>query len=174
MRTNILPLAGFLVASGLFIACGGKDEPKTPVDSVGAPAGSATPSSTTTELSTDAGAGQKLEEKADKKKDPGRSPEELRAQIQTRREESRKCYDDAKKINPKLEGQVSVNFSVDVKGKVTEASLDSEQTTLTDEKVTSCLITFIKTFQFPESQRGMESKIRYPFVFTRGRDANAK
>ncbi len=165
MRTTILPLAFLLVACG-----GSKEEPKTQA-SVPETHASASVPSTTTELPANTGTGQKLEEK---KTDPGRSPEEIRALILTRREESRRCYDEQKKLHPKLEGQVSVGFTIDVKGKVTDVALDSEQTTLTDEKVTTCLVSFIKTFTFPESARGMESKIRYPFVFTRGKEINAK
>ncbi len=166
MRTILFPIALTLVACG-----GSHEEPKTPTSAPETHASASVPA-TTTELPPSTGTGQKPEEK--KKGDPGRTPEDIRALILTRREESRRCYDEQKKINPKLEGQVSVSFTIDVKGKVTEASLDSEQTTLTDEKVTSCLVAFVKTFTFPESARGMESKIRYPFVFTRGKEANAK
>ena len=72
------------------------------------------------------------------------------------------CYEEAIARDPKLEGKVVVEFTVE-KGKITDATV--VQTTLDDVKTEACILTTMKTWAFP-LVKGTVS-VTYPFVFKR-------
>lgn len=75
----------------------------------------------------------------------------------------RDCYEKALKKNPGLKGDLTVKFVVDPVGKVKTAELNVERSTLTEPSLVECALTAVKSIQFPESSRGFESKVNYPF-----------
>lgn len=172
------------------IACGG---PKTPVDATKADGGPATPPSsatapvddagpttTTTDTLGDAGSGQKLPPVAstasapadagrgdggEHTADPGRSAKDIEAMVKSHRDEARKCYDDALKDHPGIEGDLVITWKVGADGAITKIDVNAARSTITEPSVVSCVIGVIKRIKFAPSPRGYESTYNYPFNF---------
>jgi len=71
------------------------------------------------------------------------------------------CYESELRLNPKLEGKVTVEFTIARTGTVTDARVISS--TLHSAKVEGCMIKTIKRWRFPRPDD--EAIIAYPFVF---------
>jgi len=71
------------------------------------------------------------------------------------------CYESELRLNPKLEGKVTVEFTIARTGTVTEARVISS--TLHSAKVEGCMVKTIKRWRFPRPDD--EAIIAYPFVF---------
>jgi hypothetical protein len=82
------------------------------------------------------------------------------------RKAARKCYEDARKNDRDLKGDVVIHFVLNPQGKVKLAELNQERSTLKAPSVVDCVIGVIKSIQFPKSSRGMETSTNYPFNFT--------
>lgn len=186
MRT---PLCACLVAVGI-VACGGAKQqapaaagaspsvPSSPPDAPAPPA-STTPTTTTTATLSDVGdGGTKLEESPARPEgerapkgskphthDPGRSPEDIRAIVVAHRDEARACYDKALKDHPGIEGDLVIQWTIDPKGSVTAASLDTSRSTITESGVVMCVAEVIRKIQFAPSAGRFETKAHYPFNF---------
>jgi hypothetical protein len=85
--------------------------------------------------------------------------------VQQNRKPIRKCYDDARKDLPTLAGDMTIEFTLDPKGKIRSAKLDANKSTLKSAAVSDCIVAYLKTLQFPASSRGMDSTVHYPFNF---------
>jgi hypothetical protein len=85
--------------------------------------------------------------------------------VKDNRKAVRACYDKARKDLPTLQGDMTIFFVLDADGKVKQAELNQERSTLKSPEVVSCAIDVIKSLKFPPSSRGMESKVNYPFNF---------
>jgi len=108
--------------------------------------------------------------------EPGRSLGDIAAIVKARREDARVCYDKALPSHPGMEGNLDIKWTIDPKGTVTEASLDSSKSQILDQGVATCVIDIIKKIKFAESKKGFETHAHYPFdfhprTFTPGKDA---
>ena len=81
------------------------------------------------------------------------------------RDRFRGCYDKVQAKVPELQGDLTLYFVLDAQGKVREAALNEERSTLKHPEVTKCVIFEIKNLKFPASSKGLETKVNYPFNF---------
>ncbi|WP_394824336.1 AgmX/PglI C-terminal domain-containing protein [Pendulispora albinea] len=193
MRTPFFATMAFV--SSLVAACGGSsgaaDGPKSPSGEPGSssataaapPAAPVDPGPTTTTTSTLNSNGDlqgakltttsttTMETKGTGAPKPGaegevgRRREDVQAIIGARRDDARKCYDDALKRNPSLEGDLDVKWTIDPKGVVTDASVDEAKSQIHDESLGKCIVAIIQKIKFAESPKGFESRMHYPFNF---------
>jgi len=191
MRAPLLATMAFVTSFAVVAACGGSpsEDPKTPAsepgsaDGTGAPppAVDAGPATTTTSTLGSNGdlQGAKLtssssttvETKGEGGPRPngdgevGRRREDVQTIIGSRRDDARKCYDDALKRNPSLEGDLDVKWTIDPKGVVTDIAVDDSKSQIHDEALGKCVIAIIQKVKFAESPKGFESRMHYPFNF---------
>ena len=78
----------------------------------------------------------------------------------------RDCYNAGLSRDPKLEGQVIVEFVIEEDGSVSRARA-SDATNLADDEVTSCVVEAIGGWTFPEPSKG-KVIVTYPFNFSLG------
>jgi hypothetical protein len=95
-----------------------------------------------------------------------RTMDVIRKLVMDNRKAARKCYDDARKDQKDLQGDVVVHFVLDPEGKVKLAELNQERSTLKAPVVTDCVLGVIRSIHFPKSSRAMETSTNYPFNFT--------
>lgn len=72
------------------------------------------------------------------------------------------CYEKALAQDPTLEGKVTLTFTIDASGKVSEAGVGTS--TLGDAEVEKCMVNRLKKMRFPEPEAG-SLKVSYPIVF---------
>jgi hypothetical protein len=97
--------------------------------------------------------------------DAGRGPADIRALVVAHRDEARACYDRSLADHPGIEGDIVVTWTIDPKGNVTGASLDSSRSQIAEPTLVACLADIIKKIQFAPSTGGFETKAFYPFNF---------
>jgi hypothetical protein len=97
--------------------------------------------------------------------DPGRGPADIRAIIVAHRDEARGCYDKALLTHPGIEGDLVVQWTIDPKGAVTQVTLDTARSQITEPTVLACIGAVIRKLQFAASPGGFETKAFYPFNF---------
>ncbi len=103
---------------------------------------------------------------ADGKAPETRTMDVIRKLVMDHRKAARQCYDDARKTDKDLKGDVVIHFVLDPDGKVKSADLNQERSTLKAPKVADCVTGVIKSIPFPKSSRAMETTTNYPFNFT--------
>jgi hypothetical protein len=105
--------------------------------------------------------------------EPGRRVDDIKTIVGGRRDEARKCYDDALKKTSGLEGDLVIKWVIDPKGTVTEIAVDDSKSTIHDAELGKCVIAVIQKIKFAESPKGFESRMNYPFNFhPKGQQAN--
>jgi len=77
--------------------------------------------------------------------------------------EVRNCYEVELNRLPSLAGKVSVSFTIDPAGAVSEASVF--QSTLDSPGVEQCILSRVRRWKFPEPKGGGVCVINYPWVF---------
>jgi len=97
--------------------------------------------------------------------EPGRRRDDIQTIILVRRDEARACYDKGLKDHPGIEGDLTVKFTIDPQGTVTEASVDSSKSTINEPTVGNCIIEIIKKVKFAPSKLGFETRASYPYNF---------
>ncbi|MDB4996012.1 MAG: hypothetical protein JWM74_3444, partial [Myxococcaceae bacterium] len=106
--------------------------------------------------------------------EPGRRREDIQALIVAHRDEARKCYDDAFKTHPGIEGDIDIKWTINPKGAITDIMVDDTKSTIHETSVGTCIIAIIKTIKFAESPKGFETKTHYPYNFhPHGTQSNA-
>ncbi|MEO6599457.1 MAG: AgmX/PglI C-terminal domain-containing protein, partial [Polyangiaceae bacterium] len=95
-----------------------------------------------------------------------RTMDVIRKLVMDNRKAARKCYDDARRDQKDLKGDVVIHFVLNPEGKVKLAELNQERSTLNAQPVVDCVIGVIKSIPFPRSSRAMETSTNYPFNFT--------
>lgn len=102
--------------------------------------------------------------------DPGntetRTQEVIRQTFQRNRPQARACFDAELKKRPGLKGNLTVAFTIDPKGAVKEASINTDRSDLAIAELNTCIIDVVRKIAFPPSSRGFESKGNYPYNFT--------
>lgn len=77
----------------------------------------------------------------------------------------RTCYDVVQGKEPEIQGDMTIYFVLGSQGRVQEASLNEQRSTLKHPEVAKCIITELRKVQFPASSKGLETKVNYPFNF---------
>ncbi len=83
--------------------------------------------------------------------------------IKTRLAAIRACYERELRRNPTLEGKVTVQFSIQPRGNVTNVSITANTTG--DSAVAQCVSSTISRFRFNPGPEGGSVTYSYPFVF---------
>jgi len=73
------------------------------------------------------------------------------------------CYETELNKNPNLYGKVSVSFTIDGTGAVSDANVG--ETTMNNQNVENCMLTRVKRWTFPEPKGGGQVFVTYPWVF---------
>jgi TonB family protein len=97
--------------------------------------------------------------------EPGRSRQDIQTIIMARRDEARACYDKGLKDHPGIEGDLTVKWTIDPAGKVTDAAVDTSKSTINEPGVGACIVEIIKKVSFAPSKGGFETRANYPFNF---------
>ena len=87
----------------------------------------------------------------------------IRKVISGHRDQIRFCYELALQQSPSLAGKVSVQFAVGTQGLVSTARVANSSAP--SEKLSECLVSRVRTWQFPVGRAGGVSSVTYPFVF---------
>ncbi|RMG10349.1 MAG: hypothetical protein D6729_19630 [Deltaproteobacteria bacterium] len=87
----------------------------------------------------------------------------IRRVIRSHHAQIRYCYERELQRKPGLYGKITAKFVIAATGKVTTAKVQA--TTMNNRAVESCLISRIKTWQFPKPKGGGIVIVTYPFVF---------
>ncbi len=74
----------------------------------------------------------------------------------------RACYEDQLQKNPGLSGQVTMAFSINGAGAVTESNV--ARSTLGNPVTENCISARMKTWNFPKPVGGVTVKVNYPFL----------
>jgi hypothetical protein len=155
-----------------FVACGGSNAEApppaapAPADPAPAPAANAAPETAASSTPQSAAAAPAADESAapaDQEDD--RTMEVIAAVVKANRQKARDCYEKALKQNSGLKGDLVVHFTLKPNGKVKEATLNRERSTITEPSVVTCVIDVIRSLEYPKSSKGFESTVNYPFNF---------
>jgi hypothetical protein len=93
-------------------------------------------------------------------------PELIRKVVHDHRAQIRTCYETQLTTRPNLAGKLVSAWTIDPAGAVTEAR--TQESTLRDRAVETCVAARIKTWRFPIPKGGGEVFVTYPFIFTPG------
>jgi len=93
-------------------------------------------------------------------------PELIRKVVHEHRAQIRTCYETQLTTRPNLAGKLVSAWTIDPAGAVTEAH--TQESTLRDRAVETCVAAKIKTWRFPIPKGGGEVFVTYPFIFTPG------
>ena len=93
-------------------------------------------------------------------------PELIRKVVHEHRAQIRTCYETQLNAKPNLAGKLISAWTIDPAGAVTEAH--TQESTLRDRSVESCVASRIRTWRFPIPKGGGEVFVTYPFIFTPG------
>lgn len=94
-----------------------------------------------------------------------RTMDVIRKFVLERREKVRPCYDKAQAGRPNFKGDVMMRFVLSPSGTVQSIEYSAKESSLYAPDVGECIAREMKTWQFPASSRGMETKVGYPFNF---------
>ncbi len=73
------------------------------------------------------------------------------------------CYERELRRNPKLEGNITVQFTISQMGRVSD--VNTIQNTMNSDSVASCIVDRIRGWRFPSPEGGSVT-VSYPFIFT--------
>jgi len=90
----------------------------------------------------------------------------IRRIVRSHINEVRHCYNKGLTKDPKLEGTVTVSFTIGASGSVTESKVKS--TTLGDVAVGKCIATAAKRWKYPKPKGGGVVVVTYPFALSPG------
>ncbi|MEZ4229727.1 MAG: AgmX/PglI C-terminal domain-containing protein [Polyangiaceae bacterium] len=97
--------------------------------------------------------------------DKPRDLESMQKIVQAYRGCVRRCYETVQKEIPGLKGDLTMTLVITPKGKVKEAMLNKERSSLFTPKIVDCAADTLKKLEFGKHPKGMESKLNYPFNF---------
>jgi TonB family protein len=86
------------------------------------------------------------------------------AMIKTRLRAIQMCYEQQLRRNPSLAGKVTVEFSIQPRGNVTDVKV--KENTTNDAAVGTCVANTVSTFRFNPGPEGGSVTYAYPFVFS--------
>jgi len=77
------------------------------------------------------------------------------------------CYQRALRANPELTGKITVRIGINTMGQV--ISVDADEDTLGDPRVTSCITGYIRRWRFATPDQEGQSQVTVPFIFQSSR-----
>lgn len=77
----------------------------------------------------------------------------------------RACYDAVQEKEPEVQGDMTIYFVLDSGGRVREAALNEQRSTLKHPEIAKCIVDELRKVQFAASTKGLETKVNYPFNF---------
>jgi hypothetical protein len=93
--------------------------------------------------------------------------ESLRTVLRAHAGEIQRCYEQELARDHLLEGQVTLRWTVQPNGSVTDAGVDEAGTTLRNRKVQDCMLARVGGWRFPRPKGGGPAVIRNPWVLSR-------
>lgn len=97
--------------------------------------------------------------------------DQIRQVVRRHMNEIRFCYEKALAAQPTLEGRVTVQFTIDTDGSVSQSIVQSS--TLKHPPTETCITDAVKLWQFPKPVGGIV-KVAYPFVLRTADEAPAE
>jgi hypothetical protein len=94
--------------------------------------------------------------------DGGLSRYAINATIAKYLNQVRRCYEEQLKLNPGLEGLVTVNFEINGGGRLNFSNV--KKSSLGNKKVEKCITTKMMGWQFPKPKGGVNVNVNYPFM----------
>jgi hypothetical protein len=95
----------------------------------------------------------------------GRCLDDISKAIAERRDDSRRCYEEGRKRDPKMEGKIIINFAIDASGAVGETSQGMQDGQIEEAGLVDCLSEVIKTVRFAASTKGKTTRAYHRFEF---------
>jgi len=77
----------------------------------------------------------------------------------------KQCYEAARKKDPTLKGNVVLLLTLDAAGKLTNAKVDLERSSIKLPEVTDCMIQVAYGLSYPASSKGLDKEFEYDFGF---------
>ncbi|GMV43296.1 MAG: hypothetical protein AMXMBFR64_50120 [Myxococcales bacterium] len=78
----------------------------------------------------------------------------------------RTCYERALKVNPNVEGKISIQFTIGPAGRITSIDVTSNSTS--DASIGKCIVEKVRGWRFDPPDNGSVT-FSYPFILSRGR-----
>jgi outer membrane biosynthesis protein TonB len=94
-----------------------------------------------------------------------RTKEVISRVITDNRQKVRDCYDAALATNPGIAGDLVVGFVISPDGGVKQAEVNWAESDIHVPELDTCAAEAVRSFKFPASSRGLESKVNFPFNF---------
>jgi TonB family protein len=94
-----------------------------------------------------------------------RTKEVIARVITDNRQKVRDCYDAALATNPGIAGDLVVGFVIAPDGNVKQAEVSWAESDIHVPELDTCAAEAVRSFKFPASSRGLESKVNFPFNF---------
>jgi hypothetical protein len=95
----------------------------------------------------------------------GLDKETVRRVINQHKRQIKACYDQQLMLQPNLEGRIRVDWVISSTGRVQTAG--STANTTRSSPLESCLLTVVRSMIFPEAKNGQNTRVIYPWQFTR-------
>lgn len=92
---------------------------------------------------------------------------EIRDVVKTHSAEMRQCYQAALKKNPKLQGKLTFQWSIDDEGQAKNILLNERKSNLTHQQLIDCMTGELAKWKFEAAPPGMTIEVNYPFVFNK-------
>ena len=150
MRWNLAIMMLFFVISGCAVeedsGKEGETEDKIDIQSITEPIENEIPSATTVA------------------KDGLCSKDNIRNEVNRRKNRLRQCYEIELDKDLSLEGKMKVRWTINAEGKVEEAS--TLLSTMDNEEVEKCVLAQIKQMHFEKPKNGSSCVVNWPFVFS--------
>ena len=89
---------------------------------------------------------------------------DITKRVSTKQRSITRCYEKALMSNPELSGKVTLQWTVDMSGKVIRSSTKVANSTLANQKVEGCMMRVVNRLKFAKPDGG-NCVIRFPFVF---------
>lgn len=80
--------------------------------------------------------------------------------------EVRYCYNQALERDPKLRGKITIEFTIDARGRVPRSTVADN--TARDEPLAACIAASVRRWSFPAPEGGGEVTVRHPFTLAPG------
>lgn len=93
----------------------------------------------------------------------GLASKQIQKVISTHLNSILKCYEKRLEENPKLSGDVKVNFQIEPSGVVKIAKIKNSE--LNDSEAEACILGAIRALKFPKPTGGATVSVDYPFRF---------
>jgi hypothetical protein len=96
--------------------------------------------------------------------DDSRTTASIANVIKENRKAFKKCYEDVRKDQPDLKGNVMLKIVLDGAGKVKKAYVDDDSS-IRNPKIVDCMIKLAQSLTYPKSSKGLDKDFEYDFGF---------